>query len=101
MYSEKDGPLAGFFAATTLCGNQAVAVYDERAAHVVSISDVALAVPLPPGAGEVKLAAMDRAGGESPVGDFEIIDGELLFQARRCDGDVQCYRITYLLGPRT
>jgi len=93
-----DGKLKGFYAATTLSGNQALAVYDETAAHLVSISDIAVSVPLPPGAGDLKLSAVDRRGNTSDVGEYEIIDNELIFEARRCAGNLKCYRISYSLA---
>ncbi|MFA6134736.1 MAG: TIM-barrel domain-containing protein [Phycisphaerae bacterium] len=91
------GPLAGFYAATTLAGNQAVAVYDAQAAHVVSISDIAVAVPLPRGARDVRLAMLDRSRGAVEIADCQVIDDSLIFQARRCSGEVKCYRIAYAL----
>jgi hypothetical protein len=93
-----EGKLAGFYAATTLCGNQAAVVYDEQAAHVVSIADVALAVPLPPRARNVKLSVLDQNEKARPVRDFEITGDELLFQSKRCSGSVKYYRINYSLA---
>jgi hypothetical protein len=90
------GPLAGFYAAKTLCGNQAVAVYTGQAAYVACISDVALAVPLPPGAKAMGVARVTRSGGRQPV-DFELIDGAAVFQACRCDADTAWFRIDYKL----
>ncbi len=91
------GPLAGFYAATTLCGNQAAAVYDTESAWVASIADAALAVPLPPGATNVALEQIDRNDAAEPIADFELLDGEMLFEARRCCGPLKYYRITYSL----
>ena len=91
------GPLSGFYAATTLSGNQAVAVYDEHAAYVISIADAVLAVPLPPGAAGVALSVVNREGNTSAPVAYELIDGEVVFEARRCVGDVQHYRIAYAL----
>ena len=92
-----DGRLKSFYAATTLCGNQASVVYDDQAAHVVSLADVALAVPLPPGARNVKLSVLDQKEKARPVRDFEIVGDELVFPAKRCSGDVKYYRISYSL----
>ena len=91
------GPLRGFYAATTLSGNQAVAVYDENATHVVSIADVPLAVPLPEGARNVTLSVLDRRDRTTPVDGLEMLDGEALFDARRCIGETKCYRLDYTL----
>ncbi len=93
-----EGKLKGFYAATTLCGNQAAVVYDEDAAHLVSIADVALAVPLPPGAKKVSLSVLDQNEKAKPVRDFEIIGDELVFQSKRCSGDVKYYRVNYSLA---
>ena len=90
------GPLAGFHAAKTLCGNQAVAVYTPSAAHVVCISDVALAVPLPPAAELAGVAKVGRSGGEESV-PVEFTEGLAVFQACRCDGETFCFRIDYRL----
>lgn len=92
------GRLKGFFAATTLSGNQAVAVYDEKAAYVVSISDGALSVPLPPGSSGIVLNVVKRGGGRSRTADFELVDGEVVFEAKRSSGDVRRYEISYSLG---
>jgi hypothetical protein len=92
------GPLKGFYAATTLCGNQAAAVYDEKAAWVVSLSDVALSAPLPPGAKDVAVSAVSRDGSRSGVREFEVVDGEALFVASRCSGGLRRYEISYSLG---
>lgn len=91
------GKLAGFYAATTLAGNQAVVVYDEQAAWVVSISDIALAAPLPPGAKDVSVQLLTRDGQARRGEQWEVIDGEVVFNARRCCGQVKCYRIGYSL----
>ncbi len=91
------GPLEGFFAATTLCGNQAVAVYDDRAAHLVSISNVALYLPLPPNASNIALFECGRDGGRRPVTRVALLDGGVAFEAGRCSGPVQWYEITYTL----
>jgi hypothetical protein len=115
----RTGPLVGFYAAKTLCGNQAVAVYPcgdglgpsggqaarpdkapmlthdtQRAAYVACISDVALSVPLPPGAKPTGVVGVGRSGDERPVA-FECIDGQPVFRACRCDADVLWYRIDY------
>jgi hypothetical protein len=90
------GPLKGFYAAKTLCGNQAVAVYTEQAAYVACISGVVLAVPIPPDAKPMGLARVGRSGGWQPV-EFELIDGTAVFQASRCDGDTAWFRIDYKL----
>ncbi len=91
------GPLAGFYAAKTLSGHQAVAVYTDTHARVVSITEAALAVPLPPGAANVALSLVDRSGKNVSAGEFKILDGEMLFQARRCTGQAAYYRISYTL----
>jgi hypothetical protein len=93
-----DGKLNGFYAAKTLCGNQAAVVYEENAAHVVSIADVALAVPLPPGAQKVKLSVLNQKEKAKPVRDFEIVGDEMILQSKRCSGDVKYYRINYSLA---
>jgi hypothetical protein len=91
------GPLKGFYAALTLSGSQAAAVYDADGAEVVSIADIPLATPLPPGTKEVSVTMLDRAGGRTPVETFERIDDHIVFEARRCCGDVKSYRIDYAL----
>ena len=91
------GKLKGFYAVTTLSGNQAVVAYDENEARIVGISDVALSVPLPPNAKDVRLRVVERDGRERKVKPSEVIAGEMVFEARRCCGDVKCYRITYSL----
>jgi len=89
------GPLSGFYAATTLCGNQAVAVYDDNAARVVSIAGVTLAVPLPPNVTNIRLAVASRTSRAPRSPAFEIVDGQIVFEATRCCGDVKYYTITY------
>jgi hypothetical protein len=95
--SHTQGPLAGFHAVTTLSGNQAVVAYEARAAHLVSMADVSLSVPLPPGARQVSLSALDPQGNSAGQTPFEIVDEELVFEARRCCGRIKCYRISYEL----
>jgi hypothetical protein len=92
------GKLVGFYAATTLSGNQAVAVYDEKSAWVVSISDGAMTAPLPPGATRVAVKVVGRDGEQPRAVEFELVDGEIVFEAKRCSGDVRRYEISYSLG---
>lgn len=92
------GPLQGFYAATTLSGNQAVAVYEPDAARLVAIADIALAVPLPPQADEVRVRAVTRTGAPAGGPDFEVIDGHAVFEAKRCCGNVKWYEIGYRLA---
>ena len=91
------GKLAGFYAATTLSGNQAAAVFGEDAAWVVSIADIAISVPLPPGARDVSVQMLTRDGKTQPVEQCESIEGEAVFNAQRCCGPVRFYRIGYSL----
>jgi len=91
------GKLKGFYAAVTLNGNQAVAVYEEDVAHLVSISDIAVAIPLPPHASDVGVCAVARDGTDGAAVDFEVFDGQLVFEANRCVGDLKYYRICYTL----
>jgi hypothetical protein len=91
------GKLAGFYAATTLAGNQAVAAYDEQAAYVVSIADIPLAVELPPGAGKVKVAAISRTGKSKPVKGAEVVGNRAVFESRRCDGEIKRFEVRYVL----
>ena len=89
------GKLEGFYAATTLSGNQAVAVYDEDGAYLISISDVGIYAPLPPGATNVKLSVVDRNDREREIEDFELIDDGIVLAAKRCCGEIKCYKIAY------
>jgi hypothetical protein len=91
------GKLNGFFAATTLSGNQAAAVYDESRAYVVSITDAPLVVPLPPGAHDVAVSRLGRDGGSTPVETFEVIDGSVVFETCRCARDVRWFEVSYAL----
>jgi len=95
------GPLKDFYAAVTLGGNQAAAIYTPTHALVVSLSDLALAVPLPKGAGSsgssIKLLRVMRDGSNEPQ-PCEIHNGLAVFNARRCSGPTWGYRIEYRLG---
>jgi hypothetical protein len=88
------GPLAGFFACTTLAGNQAVAVYKAGEAQVAAMADEDIAVPLPPGTGSVTVACIGADGAVTAAPHARLGD-EVLLGIQRCCGDVSHYRIEW------
>ena len=90
------GKLKDFYASTTLCGNQAVAVFNENSAKIAAISDEVVTVPIPPGAKTLELLAIRRDGTTSKI-EFETLNQEILFDAKRCAGEIKYYQLNYSL----
>ena len=90
----KKGKLKDFYAATTVCGNQAAAVYHEEGAKIACIADEAITIPVPPKAEGFELLAVKRDGSTEQI-DFETLDHEILFEAKRCAGELKYYQLNY------
>lgn len=90
------GKLKDFYAATTLCGNQAAVVYNEEGAKIACIAEEAVTVPVPPKAKALELLAIKRDGTSAKI-DFETLENEIIFEAKRCVGDLKHYQLNYTI----
>ncbi|MBN1310856.1 MAG: alpha-galactosidase, partial [Anaerolineae bacterium] len=86
------GPLAGFYAATTLAGNTALATYQPGLIQLAAIVETQAAVPLPPGC-KVKSVKEILSSGPAQTPRYCLCDDTILLWMQPSTGAVDHYEI--------
>lgn len=92
------GELAGFYSATTLAGNTAIATYTPESVHLAAIIETQVAVPIPPGY-TIKYVREIKSDGSRITPHYHMFEESVLLWMQASTTEVDHYEIEFGTKP--